>query len=168
MRQSLLLSICGYKHSGKTTLIEALLPVLQSEGLKTAVIKHHGHRFTPDAPGTDSRRFQQAGACGTAVYDGETYQIVHRSRASALELAKAFPEADIILLEGGKCLPVPHIVLVRDGAAPPPTSGPLLAYVSNQPAPGGAPTFAHSDIRGISALISRWIADHRESTEYSF
>ena len=35
---------------------------------EVAVIKHDGHDFTPDVPGTDSHRMKAAGAFGTVVY----------------------------------------------------------------------------------------------------
>ena len=62
------IAVCGQKNSGKTTLIERMIRELSERGLKTAVIKHDGHEFTCDIPGTDSDRFMQAGAAGTAVY----------------------------------------------------------------------------------------------------
>ena len=35
-----LLAVSGVKNSGKTTLIEHLLPLLSVKGIRTAVIKH--------------------------------------------------------------------------------------------------------------------------------
>lgn len=52
--------ICGYKNSGKTTLIAALLPLLKEQGLRVAVIKHDSHGFDIDHKGTDTFRFREA------------------------------------------------------------------------------------------------------------
>lgn len=41
-------AVCGYKNTGKTTLITKLIPVLARHGYKAAVIKHDGHDFEPD------------------------------------------------------------------------------------------------------------------------
>ena len=98
-----LFAISGYKHTGKTTLITKLIPILTDRGYKVAVIKHDGHDFEGDVPGTDSYKHFQVGAYGTAVFS-ENKVLIHK-RASGVDesiLMHAFPEADIILLEGFK------------------------------------------------------------------
>ena len=55
-------------NAGKTTLITRLLPVLTDYGLKVATVKHDGHEFEGDVPGTDTYRHMKAGAFGTAVF----------------------------------------------------------------------------------------------------
>ena len=62
LKRPAVLAISGVHNSGKTTLLEKLLPVLRSRWLKVGVIKHDGHDFTPDVPGTDSYRLREAGA----------------------------------------------------------------------------------------------------------
>ena len=54
LKRPAVLAVSGAHNSGKTTLLEKLLPVLRSRGLKVGIIKHDGHDFTPDVPGTDS------------------------------------------------------------------------------------------------------------------
>ena len=71
MSVPVIFAISGEKNSGKTTLIEAVLPILTERGYRVAVIKHDGHSFEPDVSGTDTRRFFDAGAIGTAVFDSE-------------------------------------------------------------------------------------------------
>ena len=61
LKRPAVLAVSGVHNSGKTTLLEKLLPVLRSRGLKVGVIKHDGHDFTPDVPGTD------ATVCGKPV-----------------------------------------------------------------------------------------------------
>lgn len=101
-------AVSGYKNSGKTTLITRLIPELTHRGYRVAVIKHDGHDFTPDVPGTDSYRHREAGAYGTAVFSANrflvTKEVVPERNAGVdeRELAKFFPEADIILIEGLK------------------------------------------------------------------
>ena len=96
-------AIKGYKNSGKTTLIEQLLPLLTAKGWKVAVIKHDGHDFEGDVPGTDSYRHKAAGAYGTAVFSSKRLLIQKEiENIDEKALARAFPEADIILLEGFK------------------------------------------------------------------
>ena len=96
-------AISGYKNSGKTTLITKLIPELTKKGYRVATIKHDGHDFESDVPGTDSYRHQKAGAYGTAVFSGKRLMITKETtEADETCLMQAFPEADIILLEGLK------------------------------------------------------------------
>lgn len=121
MRQSVKIAISGVKNSGKTTLIEKLISELKKKGIQTAVIKHDGHDFEPDVPGTDSDRIRKAGAYGTAVFSTSKYLLVKEREDAegpeqmAEKLALAFSEADLILLEGFKNSSYPKLEIVRKG-----------------------------------------------------
>ena len=104
-------AISGEKNCGKTTLIEAVLPILTARGYSVAVVKHDGHSFEPDVAGTDTRRFFDAGAIGTAVFDGEKFMLVKRQPVDETQLFEAFPEADLILIEGLKGSSYPKLFL---------------------------------------------------------
>ena len=80
LKRPAVLAVSGAHNSGKTTLLEKLLPVLRSRGLKVGIIKHDGHDFTPDVPGTDSFRLREAGAEGVAVYSGTRYLLTEEFR----------------------------------------------------------------------------------------
>lgn len=111
-----LFAVSGVKNSGKTTLITRILPVLAAHGIKTAVIKHDGHDFEADVPGTDSWKHFQAGAYGTAVFSRTKYQVVKESENLSVEkLLKELEEADLILLEGFKSGPCPKLEVIRKG-----------------------------------------------------
>ena len=110
------LCVSGLKNSGKTHLIEALIPMLSEHGISTAVIKHHGHGFgdkIPDKPGTDTYRFLANGAHGIVIYDDETLVLIKRQTAEIKDLIALFPGADLIIIEGGKTEPYPRIVMLR-------------------------------------------------------
>ena len=114
MKNRAIAAISGVKNSGKTTLMEKLIRVLTGRGLQVAAVKHDGHDFTPDVPGTDSWRFGQAGACGYAIYSPWRYQLVRQTQGVCeRDFFQAFPEADVILLEGFKDSPYPKIEVVR-------------------------------------------------------
>ncbi|MCR4805636.1 MAG: molybdopterin-guanine dinucleotide biosynthesis protein B [Clostridia bacterium] len=104
-------AISGEKNSGKTTLIEGVTAILSARGYRIAVIKHDGHSFEPDVSGTDTRRFYDAGAVGTAVFDGEKYMLVERRTVDETRLFEAFPDADLILIEGLKGSSYPKLFL---------------------------------------------------------
>ena len=64
LKRPAVLAVSGTHNSGKTTLLEKLIPLLRARGLKVGVIKHDGHDFTPDVPGPRAwRSFQAAATC---------------------------------------------------------------------------------------------------------
>lgn len=115
-KKQFILAVSGVKNSGKTTLITKLLPELKKRGLQVAVIKHDGHDFEADVPGTDSWKYAQAGADGTCVFSAKKYMVVKYAPAPSVEeLVGAFPEADVIFLEGFKYSEYPKIEVIRKG-----------------------------------------------------
>ena len=152
------IAVSGVKNSGKTTLIEALLPLLSARGLKTAVLKHDGHSFAADREGTDTCRFLAAGAFGAAIFDGEKFQAVKRLSVNESDLIALYPEADLILLEGFKWTAYPKLELVRSGVSRQPVCAPetLLALVTDTDARlPGVPVYAFSDLEPICDLLER-------------
>ena len=96
-------AISGYKNSGKTTLMTALIAELTRRGYRVTSIKHDGHDFDPDVPGTDSYRHRRAGAYGTAVFSQKRFMVTKTwEKPDMNALISAFPEADVLLLEGFK------------------------------------------------------------------
>ena len=194
------MAVCGVKNSGKTTLTERILRELGQRGQKAAVLKHDGHDFTCDVPGTDSFRYVEAGACGAAVFSGQQLFVRKRGVFPAMDkstagkedarmgsasgardrenasladipdtggedpgadrflrsLAGAFPEADVILLEGGKALPVPKLEVVRSGVSRRPVSNPEGRFLLVSDLPEeilGERTLPFSQIEKIVDLI---------------
>ena len=110
------LAVCGVKDSGKTTLITKLIPVLKDRGLQVATIKHDGHDFMPDVPGTDSARHREAGAYAAAVFSNNRYMLTREQCGVTVEeMIAFFPDADLILLEGCKGSRYPKIEVIRKG-----------------------------------------------------
>lgn len=136
MKGPKIIAVSGIKNSGKTTLITRLIPVLGSRGHHIAVIKHDGHDFQCDIEGTDTYRFIESGAYGTAIFS-QNRVFVHKVQAGVTEknLIGLFPDADIIFLEGFKELPYPKIEIVRMGISESPVSNPLGRFliVSDHP-----------------------------------
>ena len=129
-----MVAVSGVKNSGKTTLIAAMLPHLTAAGLKVATVKHDGHSFQADPEGTDTGIHMEAGAWGTAIFDGEKYKVVRRDAVEERELIARFPDADLVLLEGFKHSAWPKLELVRAGNSTQSVCDPatLLALVTDQ------------------------------------
>jgi molybdopterin-guanine dinucleotide biosynthesis protein MobB len=154
-------AVCGVKNSGKTTLLEGVLPILRRRGLRTAAVKHDGHDFVPDVPGTDSFRLREAGAYSTAVYSDRRYALtVERSHPALEEIVAAFRDADLILLEGGKGMSCPKMEVVRaavSGAAACPLDS-LIGLCTDTDIRHPRHTLALDDYEGIAALLARFAA----------
>ena len=131
--RSKVIAVSGVKNSGKTTVLEKLVAELTSRGIKVAVIKHDGHSFEPDRHGTDTYRHLAAGAVGTAVFDGEKFQVTCYAAVTEEDLISLFPDADLILLEGFKGSEWPKVEVVRSGNSEGPVCDPatLLAVVTD-------------------------------------
>jgi molybdopterin-guanine dinucleotide biosynthesis protein MobB len=113
-----ILGVVGRSDSGKTTLIERLIPELTRRGLTVAAVKRVA-RFEIDTPGKDSWRHSQAGADAYAVAASSKLAFVTRLRAEttlADLVDKYFRGYDIVVCEGYS-REAPHIVEVfRAGA----------------------------------------------------
>ncbi len=57
-----LLGFAAFSGTGKTTLLEKLIPLLTAQGLNIALVKHSHHDIEMDKPGKDSYRLRKAGA----------------------------------------------------------------------------------------------------------
>lgn len=115
-KKPVLIAVSGVKNSGKTTLIQKIIPKLKEKGLKVATIKHDGHDFEPDVEGTDTYKHKKAGAYGTAIFSKNRFMIVKEQKDTCEhELITYFQDADVILLEGFKNSDYPKLEIVRKG-----------------------------------------------------
>ncbi|WP_410768658.1 molybdopterin-guanine dinucleotide biosynthesis protein B [Fontibacillus sp. BL9] len=105
--------ICGYKNSGKTTLISSLLRLFNSMNISTAVIKHDLHGFEGDVKDTDTFKLRSAGAAATAITSPWRTAVVEERETSLQDLIEGFQYYDLILVEGFKQEPYPKIVLIH-------------------------------------------------------
>ena len=116
MTKAKIICVSGVKNSGKTTLIDKLLPKLTELGYKVATVKHDGHEFNADVEGTDTYKHMQAGAYGTVVFSKGKFMVVKKQEnVNEKDMINFFPEADIIILEGFKGSDYPKIEIVRKG-----------------------------------------------------
>lgn len=113
-----ILQIIGYQNSGKTTVITSLLERLTKMGIRTGVIKHHGHDSTLpfNDSGKDTDRHRKAGAIVTSVSsDANTiiYMDHSLSLENTIEMYKLL-DMDCVLIEGYKQMQYPRVVLCRN------------------------------------------------------
>jgi len=154
-----IISIVGRSKSGKTTLIERLIPELIKRGYRVATIKHHGKAFQIDHEGKDSWRHKQAGAQTVVISSPQKVALMEDASQdlSPAELATRFIRgADIIIAEGFKRDKHPKIEVFRKGIHPHPLAPELenvLAVVSDKPLILDIPCLNLNDIKGIADII---------------
>jgi len=122
--------IFGRHESGKTTLIEELMPRLLARGLSVAVAKVHGSRIEVDRLGKDSDRLYRAGADVLMHGRGEGFVRLHlrEDEPAAPRLADLAGRYDLVLVEGRKRAECPKVWLLGEGETAPPTdAGEILA-----------------------------------------
>lgn len=162
-----LLGIAAWSGTGKTTLLEALLPRLTERGLRIAVIKHAHHAFDVDQPGKDSYRLRQAGATPVLVASGARWAMMMETpgqqEADLAELIAAVrvQRPDLVLVEGFKNWPLPKLELYREmvGKTLRVTEDPWIKAVASQPlvaVPEGVDWLDLDDLDAITEWIAAW------------
>ena len=109
--------ITGWKNSGKTTLLEALVRDLTGRDLTVSTVKHAHHTFDIDVPGKGSFRHREAGAQEVIVSSPQRWALMHELRgapvAGLAELLALLAPSDLVLVEGFKRDPHPKIEVLR-------------------------------------------------------
>jgi molybdopterin-guanine dinucleotide biosynthesis protein B len=155
-----IVTFVGRSKSGKTTLIERLIPELVLAGYRVATIKHAGHGFDLDTEGKDSWRHKRAGASTVIVVSKGSLAMFAdvSSEIRVDELRDRFVDdtLDLIIAEGWKSGEFPKIVVIRDelGEVPVSQEG-LLAVVTNKAVDVTVPTFHPDDIKALTELLIR-------------
>lgn len=114
-----ILGFAAYSGTGKTTLLEALLPQLTEAGLRIGMLKHAHHNFDVDKEGKDSYRLRKAGATQMLISSRNRYALMTETPDAESEfeyLLTRFDcdKLDIILVEGCKNIAFPKIELHRE------------------------------------------------------
>ena len=152
-------SFVAWSGTGKTTLLEKLVPALKSRGLSVAVVKHDGHDFQMDRPGKDTYRMTQAGADVTAIVSATHAAFLENRPISEVEAVERVTGVDVILTEGIQDGPWPKIGLVRTatGRGLKPTEEPYVLVLADGPADTDAPVLGLDDIEGLADWIGAQI-----------
>jgi molybdopterin-guanine dinucleotide biosynthesis protein B len=155
-----IVSFVGRSTSGKTTLIERVIPELVLAGYRVATIKHAGHGFDLDTEGKDSWRHKRAGASAVIVVSKGSLAMFAdvSSEIRVEELRDRFLDTtlDLVIAEGWKSGGFPKVVVIRDelGEVSVSPEG-LLAVVSNKPVDVAVPVFHPDDVKGLTELLIR-------------
>ncbi len=156
--------IVGWKNSGKTTLVAALVREFGARGLRVSTIKHAHHAFDLDQPGKDSFLHRDAGAQEVLISSHGRWALLHELRGAAepllTELLKHMSPVDLVLVEGFKGEAHPKLEVRRNGI-----EGSLLAdadphivaiATDGEITEEGRPVFALDDVAGIADFIQEY------------
>ncbi len=167
-----LLGFAAYSGTGKTTLLEALLPKLTETGLRIGVLKHAHHNFDVDKPGKDSYRLRKAGASQMLISSRYRHALMTEtpdSEAGFEHLLSRFDHQalDLILVEGCKNIAFPKIELNRQEVGKPwlhPSDDNIIAIASDSELDVTIPTMSINDLDAIKQFILDYVKSRNASS----
>lgn len=164
----------GYSGSGKTHLVEQLIPALKLRGLRVSVVKHAHHKFDIDHPGKDTYRHREAGAFEVVVASDRRLALMREFEQPARLtvhqlLAELYDGVDWVLVEGFKESNLLKVEVWRPEAGKParyPDDDFIAAIATN--APGQLP---EATLRPVLDLddpdaIAQWLVENGHRFEY--
>lgn len=137
-----ILGFAAASGTGKTTLLEQLIPILRQHGLRVGLIKHSHHSFDIDHPGKDSFRLRKAGATPVMLVSRKRRAIItefdSQDEPRLDDQLEVFEQngLDLILVEGFKSEAIPKIELHRPSLNKPllyPEDPDIIAIASDCP-----------------------------------
>jgi molybdopterin-guanine dinucleotide biosynthesis adapter protein len=166
-----IISIVGKSDSGKTTLIEKLVPELTHRGYRVATVKHDVHGFEVDREGKDSWRHKQAGAHTVIISSPQKIALIRDvEKDSTLDEIRRrwVQDVDLLLSEGYKKDVQPKIEVFRKEKHKKllcTKKDHLVAIVSNRKFNVGVPCFHLEDIKGLSNFIEKEFLKSKKEKE---
>ncbi len=163
-----ILGFAAYSGTGKTTLLEALLPKLTEAGLRIGMLKHAHHNFDVDKPGKDSYRLRKAGASQMLIASRNRFALMTETPEAEAEfeyLLTRFDEdkLDVVLVEGCKNIAFPKIELHREEVGKPwlyPHDDNIIAIASDTAElDSELPQMNINDLDAIAQFVLQYVQD---------
>ncbi|MDK9763942.1 bifunctional molybdopterin-guanine dinucleotide biosynthesis adaptor protein MobB/molybdopterin molybdotransferase MoeA [Vibrio sp. D420a] len=162
-----LLGFAAYSGTGKTTLLEALLPMLTESGLRIGVLKHAHHDFDVDKPGKDSYRLRKAGAGQMLISSRKRHVLMTETPEAEADfdyLLTRFDieKLDLILVEGCKNIAFPKIELHREEVGKPwlySNDSNIIAIAADTQVESELPQMSINDLESIRDFIINYAKD---------
>ncbi|QIR97762.1 bifunctional molybdopterin-guanine dinucleotide biosynthesis adaptor protein MobB/molybdopterin molybdotransferase MoeA [Vibrio diabolicus] len=163
-----ILGFAAYSGTGKTTLLEALLPKLTEAGLRIGMLKHAHHNFDVDKPGKDSYRLRKAGASQMLIASRNRFALMTETPEAEAEfeyLLTRFDEdkLDVVLVEGCKNIAFPKIELHREEVGKPwlyPHDENIIAIASDSAElDSELPQMNINDLEAIAQFVIQYVQE---------
>lgn len=160
-----LLGFAAYSGTGKTTLLEALIPRLTAAGLRLGILKHAHHDFDVDKPGKDSYRLRKAGAAQMLIASRNRYALMTETpdaEAGFDYLLSRFDarELDVILVEGCKNIALAKIELHRAELGKPwlyPHDNNIIAIAADEVVDSSLPQININDLDAMARFVLDYV-----------
>lgn len=122
-------SVSGYKNSGKSTLCRILLTELSNLGVRTGYVKRTEESIALSPKNTDTGAALECGV-DTLLWGADGLRMESKSVCvtPASIAARYFPDAELLLMEGGKDLLLPKIWVLSEGDDVPKYPGIFMVY----------------------------------------
>ncbi len=107
-----IVGVWGNSGSGKTRLVEQLIPPLRARGVRVGTVKHASHEVTVDVTGKDSDRHAMAGAERVLLLGpgSATLFVPRNTTDTLLPWLEVFSgHVDVLLVEGFKRTTISHV-----------------------------------------------------------
>ena len=163
MPEPAIIGFAAYSGTGKTTLLEKLIPLIKERGLNVGLIKASHHSVELDQPGKDSYRLRQAGTDQLVLSTPErsicftehrnTSEPVLEDQLNLLNLNSL----DLVLVEGFRDAVFPKIELYRQALNKPflfKQDNHIIAVASDRPIPDLPKNLAPLNINDTKQIAS--------------
>lgn len=164
----------GFSGSGKTMLVERLIPVLKLRGLRVSVAKHAHHKFDIDHPGKDTWRHREAGAFEVIVASDRRLALMREfeqpGRPTVHQLlAELYDGVDWVLVEGFKDSNLLKVEVWRPDAGKParyPEDDFVVAIATDAPERLPEPTLRPVLDLNDPDAVAQWLVENGHRFEY--
>jgi len=158
-----LFGFAGWSGSGKTTVIEQVVPHLRDRGLSVSLIKHAHHNFDIDQPGKDSYRHRRAGCSEVLITSPLRWALMHELRGepelTLPETLQRLSPCDLVLVEGYKRAAIPKLEVHRPAIGKPllyPDDPQIIGLATDLPdqfRDARLPVLDLSNVNGIAEFV---------------
>ena len=150
----------GKSGTGKTTLLEKLIPELKKLGRRVGTVKHHAHAgFEIDREGKDTWRHAQAGSDHVIIAAPDKIASIRvlPMELTLTEIIQCMTDVDLVLVEGYKRSTFPKIEILREAAGRETicTADEVIAVVTDLPNPFQVPEFGLDDMTALADFLDK-------------
>ena len=166
----------GFSGSGKTMLVERVIPALKMRGLRVSVVKHAHHSFDIDHPGKDTWRHREAGAFEVVVASDKRLALIREFERPARQtvhqlIAELYEGVDWVLVEGFKESSLLKIEVWRAASGKQalyPDDDFVVAIATDSPSELPQPTLRPVLDLNDPDAVAQWLVDNQDRFDYQF